>query len=92
MCGLTKKNDRVNHFWVKCSSYFVLIEVGVSCLISCSVISYLYVSSVTVVEESHCLLVVMWFLFREVSSFSWCLGKAVLFYRGTAWPFHMIFL
>ena len=35
-----------------------------------------------------CLLVIMWFLFGEVSSSSGCLGWATLFYCGT--PFHII--
>ena len=26
----------------------------------------------------------------EVSSFSWCLGLAALFYCGTSWAFHII--
>ena len=32
----------------------------------------------------------MWFLFREVSSSSGCLGWATLFYCGTPWAFHII--
>ena len=34
----------------------------------------------------------MWFLFGELSSFSWCLGWAALFYCGTPWAFHIIIL
>ena len=34
----------------------------------------------------------MWFLFREVSSSSGCLGWAALFYCGTPWAFHIIIL
>ena len=38
------------------------------------------------------LLVIMWFPFGEVSSSSWCLGRAALFYCGTPWAFHVIIL
>ena len=70
--------------------------VGVSCRILYSFVIYLYVSgsgSITSVgEESCCLLVIVWFLFGEVSSSSGCLGWATLFYCGTPWAFHIIFL
>ena len=53
-----------------------------------SIDSYLYVScsgTITSVEEFVCyrLLVIMWFLFGEVSSSSGYLGWAALFYCGT---------
>ena len=32
----------------------------------------------------------MWFLFEEVSSSSWCLEWAALFYCGTPWTFDII--
>ena len=38
------------------------------------------------------LLVVMWFLFREVFSSSGCFEWAALFYCGTPWAFHIIIL
>ena len=38
------------------------------------------------------LLVIMWFLFGEVSSSSWCLGWAALLYCCTPWAFHIIIL
>ena len=31
----------------------------------------------------------MWFLFRGVSSSSWCLEWAALFYCDTPWSFHI---
>ena len=34
--------------------------------------------------------VIMWFLFREVSSSSWCLGWAALSYCGTPGPSFII--
>ena len=37
------------------------------------------------------LLVIIWFLFREVSLSSECLGWAVLFYCGTPRAFHILF-
>ena len=65
-----------------CISYFVIIGVGVSCRIFYSVVSYSNVSFsrlITSVGEGRAficyrLLVIMWFLFGEVSSSSWCLG------------------
>ena len=56
--------------------------VGVTCRILYSIVGYLYVScggSITSVEEERanlCAIVylqLMWFLFGEVSSSSWCL-------------------
>ena len=38
------------------------------------------------------LLVIMWFLFGEVSSSSGCLGWAAFFYCGTPRAFHIIIL
>ena len=38
------------------------------------------------------LLITMLFLFREVSSSSWCLEYAALFYCGTHWAFQIITL
>ena len=35
-------------------------------------------------------LAIIWFLFGEVSSSSWCLGWAAIFYCGTLWTFHII--
>ena len=62
----------------------MLIGVGVSCRISYSIISYLYVScrgSITSVGEerafySYRLLVIMWFVLGGISSSAWCLGKS----------------
>ena len=64
-----------------------MFMVGVSCRILYSCVVYLYVSgsgSITSVGEeraylSAVLLVIVWFLFGEVSSSSWCLGWAMLF-------------
>ena len=61
--------------------------VGVSCRNLNSFVVYLYVNgsgSITSVGEGRfCLPVIMWFLFGEVSSSSWCLGWATLIYCGT---------
>ena len=61
---------------------------------------YNYVScgeSITSIREERAslfvcyrLLVIMWFLFGEVSSSSWCLGWAALFNCGTPCAFHII--
>ena len=56
----------------------MVFGVGVSYRILYSVVSYLYLScfgSITSVGEEipNRLLVIMWFLFGEVSSSSWCL-------------------
>ena len=37
-------------------------------------------------------IIIMWFLFGELSPSSWCLGKAALFYCGTPWAFHIFIL
>ena len=68
-----------------------MFGVGVSCPILYAIDSYLYLSgseSITsVVEEEHSvcyrLLVIIWFLFGEVSSSSGGLGWTALFYCGT---------
>ena len=60
-----------------------------------SIVSFLFVScsgSITSVGEEiaifcYRLLVIMWFLFGEVSSSSLCLGWAALFYCGISWAF-----
>ena len=79
----------------------MLFGVGVSCHILYSIVSYLYVSyseSITSVGEERAiffcyrLLVIMWFLFGGVSSSSWCLGWAALFYCGTPCAFHIIII
>ena len=68
------------------------------CRILYSVDSYLYVSfsgSITSVGEERAslsailLLVIMCFLFGEVSSSCWRLRWAALFYCGTPWAFHI---
>ena len=65
-------------------SYFVFLYV------SCS-------GSITLVGEERAnlsainlILVIMWFLFEEVSSFSGCLEWAALFYCVTSWAFCII--
>ena len=80
----------------------MLFGVGVSRRIFYSIVSYLYVScsgSITSIREEraiifvcHRVLVIMWFLFGEVSSFSWFLGWAALFYCDTPCAFHIIIL
>ena len=73
----------------------MLFGVGVSCRILYSIVSnmYLYVSCsgpITSVGGERVnfvcyrLLVIMWFLFVEVSSSSGCFGWAALFYCGTS--------
>ena len=66
--------------------------VGVSCRILYFIVSYLYVScsvSITSVGEERAnlsaivLLVIMWFLFGEVSSSSGCMGWAAIFCFST---------
>ena len=79
----------------------MLFGVVVSCRILYSFVSYLYVScsgSITSVGEErakfvcYTLLVIMWFLFEEVSSSSGRLGWAALFYCGTPRALHIIIL
>ena len=81
-------------FW--CNSYLMLFGVGVSCCILYSIVSYLRINYLHLGRESsfvcYCLLVIILFLFGEVSSSSWCLGWAALFYRGSPRDFHIIIL
>ena len=78
----------------------MLFGVDVSCRILYAIVSYLYVSwsrLITSVGEErafvcYCLLVIMWFLFGEVSSSYWFFGWAALFYCGTFLAFHIIIL
>ena len=74
----------------------MLFGVGVQCRILYSIVSYLYVScsgSITSVgEERANLSAIVYFLFGEVSSSSWCLGWAALFYSGTPCAFQIIIL
>ena len=71
----------------------------VTCLISLSVVGYSYVRVNGLItsgeEDESCffcyrLLVIMEFLFGEVSS--WCLGQALFFFVGTPRGFHMIII
>ena len=72
----------------------MLFGVGVSCRILYSIVSYLYDQLPRLGKrELICLLsftCIMWFMFGEFSSSSWCLGWAALFYCGTPWAFHII--
>ena len=79
----------------------MLLGVGVSCRILSSIVSYLYVSCSGLItsfwEEranfvGYRLLAIIWFLFGEVSSSSWCLGWAALFYCCTPWALYIIIL
>ena len=71
--------------------------VGVSCLVLHSFVVYLYVSrtgSITSIGEERelfvccCLLVIMWFLFGEVSSSSGCLGYVILLWHSLSLPYN----
>ena len=76
----------------------MLFGVGVSCRILYSSVSYLYVSCIglmtSVGEERANLsaIVIMWFLFGEVSSSYGYFEWAALFYCGSPWAFHKIIL
>ena len=72
----------------------MLFGVSVSCRILYFIVSYLYVSIISVGEERANLsaVVYLWFLFGEVSPSSWCLGWVALFYCGTPWAYHIIIL
>ena len=70
----------------------MLFGVCVSCCIMYSIVSYLYVScsrSITSIGEERAYLPAIVYLllcgFGEVSSLSWCLGWAALFYCCAAW-------
>ena len=71
----------------------MLFGVGVSSRILHSIVSYLITS---VGEERANLSAIVclyaWVLFGEVSSSSWCLRWAAMFYCGTPWAIHIITL
>ena len=76
-CNLTTNTERpVKYMLVLKPPGFVLIGVGVSCHILYSIISNLYVSCsrliTSVGEERANISAILWILFREVSSSSWC--------------------
>ena len=70
-------------------SYFVFY----CCLLVCKLLWVIYLGlerkSLSVCSR---LLVIMWFLFEEVTASSWCLGWAALFYCGTPCAFYMTIL
>ena len=78
----------------------MLIGICVSCRISYSIVSYLYVSFsglITSVGEEKAIFLLSFtcnyvFFVRGGgrSSYSWCLGYAAIFYYGTPWAFHII--
>ena len=78
----------------------MLFGVGVSFCILYSIVTYLYVScsgSVTLVWEVRACLLSFTCNYvvssrRSFLFFSWRLGRAVLFYCGTPWDFHMVIL
>ena len=74
----------------------MLFGVGVSCRFLYSIVNYLYVSCsgsiASVGEERTNSLVIMWFLFGDVSSSSWCLGWAALYHCCTPWAFYIFVL